>query len=707
MPESLDGPSSGPWPFLAGGGEMGKRMREHDWSDSPLGPPQTWPQSLRTMVAACLNSPLLGAVLWGPDLVMLYNDAYIPSLADRHPNALGRSVAEVWGETWEQVAAPFREAMRAGRGFEQKCVELTMVRHGVSETTWWDISATPILGESGDVVGLFNQGVEITGQVLGERARGQAEEELRQLNASLEARIAERTAALLLHENIIQSHRSPVCAFDLDFRLIAFNRAHSDEFFRIFGHRVQLGEVFPDLFTAEQAPVMRSFMARALAGESYTVVEEFGDPDLAKPYWEVSYYPLRDAEGRIMGAFHHANDISARLRAQSELETAQAALRQSQKMEAVGQLTGGLAHDFNNLLASITGSMELVRKRVGEGRVSDVERYVGAGLGAAKRAAALTHRLLAFARRQTLAPKPLDVNRLVSGMEDLARRTMGPHIDVEVVAGPDLWTVEADASQLESALLNLCINARDAMPEGGRLTIETANHAVDAGSALGRELGPGQFVSMSVRDNGVGMSPEVAARAFDPFFTTKPTGMGTGLGLSMIWGFAQQSGGRALIRSEVGKGTTVWVYLPRHEGVAPAPEEAPPVDGSPRAARGETVMVLDDEPTLRMFVVEVMAELGYQTLAAGDGAEALKILNSDVRVDLLISDVGLPGGMNGRQVADAARVARPDLKVLFITGYAESAVLSHGRLSPGMHVMTKPFELDALARRAKELIDAP
>ena len=412
----------------------------------------------------------------------------------------------------------------------------------------------------------------------------------------------------------------------------------------------------------------------------------------------------RDAERKLRA-------LAANLEAQvvertSQLARSEEALRQAQKMEAVGQLTGGLAHDFNNLLAGITGSLELVRRRVAEGRLADLDRYVAAGLGAAKRAAALTHRLLAFSRRQTLEPKALAVNKLVSGMEDLVRRTIGPSVDLEVVAGVGLWTVQADASQLENALLNLCINARDAMPDGGKLTIETANRRISERSALTADIAPGQYVSMCVSDSGVGMTPEVVARAFDPFFTTKPIGLGTGLGLSMIYGFAKQSGGHARIYSEPGQGTTVCIYLPRH--LAGEPE----VDGdalesrAPRAERGQTVLVVDDEPSVRMFVTEVMGELGYATLEAGEGREAMRILESDVRIDLLVSDVGLPGGMNGRQVADAGRALRPGLKVLFITGYAENAVLSHGHLDPGMHVMTKPFELDTLARRAKEIIEA-
>ncbi|MDN6886917.1 response regulator [Variovorax sp. CAN2819] len=401
-----------------------------------------------------------------------------------------------------------------------------------------------------------------------------------------------------------------------------------------------------------------------------------------------------------------ARDITEQKERAAELDAAREQLRQSQKLEAVGQLTGGLAHDFNNLLAAISGSLELMRRRGLQGNPADMERYVGVAQGAVKRAAALTHRLLAFSRRQTLEPKPVNANRLVTEMEELLRRTLGPHITLETVAAVGLWNVHADPGQLENALLNLCINARDAMPEGGTLVIETANRWIDARTARERDLPMGQYVSLTVSDNGVGMPPEVVARAFDPFFTTKPIGMGTGLGLSMIYGFAKQSGGQVRIYSEVGKGTSVSIYLPRHdmqEEVAAAPAE---VMLAPRADQGDTVLVVDDEPALRMIIVEVMQGLGYATLEAGDGTEALRILESPrQRIDLLVSDVGLPGGMNGRQVADAARTARPGLKVLFITGYAENAVLSHGHLDPGMHVMTKPFEMDVLARRVKQLIE--
>ena len=379
-------------------------------------------------------------------------------------------------------------------------------------------------------------------------------------------------------------------------------------------------------------------------------------------------------------------------------------LRQAQKMEAIGQLTGGLAHDFNNLLAGIIGSLELLETRVAQGRVKDLDRYIGAAQGAAKRAAALTHRLLAFSRRQTLDPQPTNVNRLVAGMEEMIRRTVGPAVAVEVVAAGGLWAALLDPNQLENALLNLCINARDAMPDGGRITIESANKWLDERAAAERDVPPGQYVTLCVSDNGTGMSAEIVARAFDPFFTTKPLGTGTGLGLSMVYGFVRQSGGQARIYSEPGQGTTICLYLPRHFGETDMPELPAKVLAAPEAEAHRTVLVVDDEPTVRMLVTEVLDDLGYAAIEVADGAAGLRVLQSDVRIDLLVTDVGLPGGLNGRQVADAARLARPGLNVLFITGYAENAVLSHGHLEPGMHVLTKPFAMEALAARIRELI---
>jgi PAS domain S-box-containing protein len=409
-------------------------------------------------------------------------------------------------------------------------------------------------------------------------------------------------------------------------------------------------------------------------------------------------------EGELIGFAKITRDLSERREAQKQLEAAREQLFQAQKMEAIGQLTGGLAHDFNNLLAGIVGCLELLRTRLAQGRIGELERYITAAQGASSRAAALTHRLLAFARRQTLDPRPTDANKLVADMEELVQRTVGPAIQVETAQAIGLWPTLCDPNQLENAILNLCINARDAMPESGRLTIETANMWLDARAARERDMQPGQYVAICVSDTGVGMSSEVKARAFDPFFTTKPTGQGTGLGLSMIYGFTQQSGGQVRIYSEEGEGTTVRIYLPRHQGEADEEQEQAMLSEAPRAEAGETVLIVDDEPSVRMLVTDVLEELGYAAVEAADGVAGLKLLESDMRIDLLITDVGLPGGVNGRQMADAARRVRPKLRVLFITGYAENASIGNGRLAPGMHVMVKPFGMEMLASRIRAII---
>ncbi|KPW34636.1 Sensory box sensor histidine kinase/response regulator [Pseudomonas coronafaciens pv. atropurpurea] len=411
---------------------------------------------------------------------------------------------------------------------------------------------------------------------------------------------------------------------------------------------------------------------------------------------------------RATAALRSLNDtLEQRVAARTtELMQAEEKLRQSQKMEAVGQLTGGLAHDFNNLLAGISGALELMSTRIEQGRWSDVDKYIVTAQGAAKRAAALTHRLLAFSRRQTLDPQPTDVNRLMKGMTDLIQRTVGPSILVETIGTPGLWPTLVDASQLENALLNLCINARDAMPDGGHITIDASNRWVEDGATQVHDLPEGQYLSLCVTDTGTGMTPEVMAKAFDPFFTTKPIGQGTGLGLSMIYGFANQSGGQVRIQSEVGKGTSIFIYLPRYDGAAVRDESdahIPPVEFT---QSGETILIVDDEPTVRMLLTDSLGDLGYTLIEAADSLAGLKLLRSDVHIDLLITDVGLPGGMNGRQMADAGREVRPQLKTLFITGYAENAAIGDEQLGPGMRVLTKPFAIDALTSRVQELMNA-
>ncbi|MEJ8849144.1 PAS domain S-box protein [Variovorax rhizosphaerae] len=385
------------------------------------------------------------------------------------------------------------------------------------------------------------------------------------------------------------------------------------------------------------------------------------------------------------------------------LRESEARLRQSQKMEAIGQLTGGIAHDFNNLLQGITGPIELMRRRVALGRTEGLERYMDAAAQSARRAASLIQRLLAFSRRQTLDPKPMNVNELIASMGELLRRTLGEHVRLRIAPDAATGAAFGDAAQLESAILNLAINARDAMPQGGELRIGTAAVLVDETDARRLDLRPGHYCTISVTDTGIGMTPEVLAKAFDPFFTTKPIGQGTGLGLSMVYGFTQQSRGLVQIQSQLGVGTSVTLYLPRAPASEPAAVANPPSASPIPQGQGEVVLVVEDDPAVRLLVLDVLDGMGYRTLYVHDGASAIPILRSTARIDLLVSDVGLPG-LNGRQVAEIARGLRPELPVLFMTGYAKHVRTRAEFLGPGMQMIPKPFEIDDFARLVQQAL---
>ena len=416
---------------------------------------------------------------------------------------------------------------------------------------------------------------------------------------------------------------------------------------------------------------------------------------------------LQDTVATRTRELTEAND---RLKAEAEERgRVEEALRQSLKMEAVGQLTGGLAHDFNNLLSGISGSLQLMNMRVSQGRTAEIGRYMDAAMTSVERAAALTHRLLAFSRRQTLDPKPTDVNSLIEGLRDMFSRTVGPGVKIETSLAPELWSTLCDPNQLENALLNLVINARDAMPDGGHITIETSNcvladsRGLQIDSLSGR-VPNGEYIALFVVDTGSGMPPSVIERAFDPFFTTKPIGQGTGLGLSMIYGFVQQSGGHVLLRSAEGHGATVAIYLPRYLGAEMGVEAIEGVAHIPQAEAGVAVLLVEDEPAVRMVMADVLRDNGYTVLEADTGYNALSQIRSPARIDLLLSDVGLPGGMNGRQLADAAREHRPQLKVLFVTGYDEQAALGSGLMAQGMAILTKPFNISSFSAKVQDLM---
>jgi PAS domain S-box-containing protein len=591
-----------------------------------------------------------------------------------------------WPEFWKgdehgRVLAAIEDAKAGGTGRFQGFATTFK-----GSPRWWDVIVTAITDPDGNAEKLLSISRDVT-------ATKEAELRLSQLNETLEQQVAERTAD---RDRMWRLSTDIMLVARMDATITAINPAWS----RLLGwsdHQL-VGSSFIEFVHADDRDATIAEMGRLAQGATTLRFENRYRASDGSHRWfswiAVPDHDLVHAVGR---------DVTAEKAAAEELAQAQDALRQAQKMEAVGQLTGGLAHDFNNLLTGIMGNLELLQLRVARGRFDDVDRLVNAAQGAGRRAASLTHRLLAFSRRQTLDPKPTDVNRLITGMEEMLTRTVGPNISIETVGAAGLWTAMIDPGQLENALLNLCINARDAMPEGGRITIETANKWLDARTAAQRDLAPGQYLSLCVTDTGTGMTPEVIEHAFEPFYTTKPLGEGTGLGLSMIYGFARQSGGQVRIYSEIGQGTTLCIYLPRFLGEAEAADESA-LAPSAGAASGETILVVDDEATIRHLIDEVLDDLGYTVIGAADGAAGLKVLQSGARIDLLITDVGLPNGLNGRQVADAARAMRPDLKVLFITGYAENAALGNGHLEHGMELLTKPFSLDDLTRKVVEML---
>ncbi len=705
--------------FLQNAGELGERIDGFDWSMTAIGPIEGWDAAMKGVVAFVLRSPIPIVTLWGATGVMIYNDAYREFAGNRHPQLLGSDVLEGWHEVADFNANVLQKVYREGGTLSYRDQELTLVRDGTPRQLWMDLEYSPAIDETGVVLGVIAIVIETTERVSAER-RAASEHERGRVNA-------ERVQLALAAGAIIGTWfwDLPTDQFTVD---AAFARSFGLD--PALGHdgipleRI-IATVHPDdrdgLVAAIDDVIERGgayahqYRVRRADGRYYWIeangrVDHAGDgtpSSFPGVLIDVEERRVVEAErDRAIAMLRTLNDeleqrVSERT---SELGKAEEALRQSQKMEAVGQLTGGLAHDFNNLLAGISGSLELIGMRLAQGRHNDVERYMAAAQGATRRAAALTHRLLAFSRRQTLDPKATDVNRLVAGMEELVRRTVGPSVALEVVGAAGLWPALVDPSQLENALLNLCINARDAMPDGGRITIETANKWFDRHGAQTHDLPEGQYLSLCVTDTGTGMAPEIREKVFEPFFTTKPIGQGTGLGLSMIYGFAKQSGGQVRIYSEVGEGTTVCVYLPRHH--ADGELDDTPVEVHPPSCseHGGTVLVVDDEPTVRMLVTDVLQELGYSAIEAADSVAGLRILQSDVRIDLLISDVGLPGGMNGRQMADAARQSRPGLKVLFITGYAENAAIGNGLLDRGMSVITKPFPVEVLAARVQEMV---
>jgi PAS domain S-box-containing protein len=933
---------------------MRAMFEAHDWSASPLGPPEGWPQSLKTTVGLILPAMAQIVLFWGPEYVALYNDAYAPTIGDKHPRALGRPAEQSWTELWDDLEPMLRSVRETGETVFAKDRPFHIDRHGYDETVWFDISfsavpdessgvggvlcivsettervaadmqvragearfhamadsidqmiwstlpdgyhdyynrrwydytgvpegstdgeawngmfhpedqdrawgvwrrcletgepyhieyrlrhrsgdyrwvlgrAQPVRDESGAIARWYGTCTDIHDLKTAEQAVRESEARFRSMadsapspvwvtnasgiefvNEAFEA-MAGRPAAELSGETwVAMIHpddlpearrlRAEAWRTGSDYGYDArFRHADGSEHWMKVSCRPRLDEagvvvgyvgLAVDITEAKEAEIrlreseerLRIALAAGQLGDWYWDVETdmidfsaetaalFGIPqgpviswadmhklidpeDAPAAYaavdeavrerrdYAIEYRMLRPggawiwvsavgrpiyhADGRPKGVIGVVENISARKRAEAELlelnqslesrvaaaiadrEQAEEALRQSQKMEAVGQLTGGIAHDFNNLLTIITGNVDAARRHVGEEGSPRVVRALGNALVGAERAAVLTQRLLAFSRRQPLNPRPIDPNRLVTGMSELLHRTLGETIAVETVLGAGLWKIDADPHQLENAILNLAVNARDAMPDGGKLTIETANTHIDRDyAAQNPGAMPGQYVAICVSDIGTGMNADALSRAFEPFFTTKEVGKGTGLGLSMVYGFVKQSGGHVKIYSEEGQGTTVRIYLPRLIAEE-AEEEEKAVMPVPEGTGEETILVCEDDDDVRAYTVEVLRELGYRVLEAHDGPSAIRLLErQEGRVDLLFTDVVLPSGMTGAMVAQEARRLRPDLRVLFTTGYARNAIVHHGRLDPGVELITKPFAYADLAARVRDMLD--
>ena len=604
----------------------------------------------------------------------------------------GYSLGELDGDQWSKIVHPddlasavavWMQAIGSGNAYE---VEFRL-RRADGAFRWFLARAVPARGEKGEIIRWIGTNTDVHDHKL-------IAGELAELNATLAQRVEEKTRE---RDRIWNVSQDLLVVADRDGIWRTVNPAWTKTLG--WSEAELLNRNSEWLQHPDDDGVTRAAGQQARRGRGTVRFENrFRHKDGS--YRWLSWTGVSDRDH----IYAVARDITADKAAAERLKATEEALLQFQKMEAVGQLTGGIAHDFNNLLTGIVGSLDLLQVRLNQGRTDNVARYIDAAMTSANRAAALTHRLLAFARRQPLVPKIVDADQLVGSLEDLLRRTIGETIDLAIVASNDLWCTLCDPNQLESALLNLAINARDAMPDGGKLTIATTNARLDDMYADIPALTPGDYVCIDVTDTGTGMSAEVAARAFDPFFTTKPIGQGTGLGLSMIYGFARQSNGHVTIDSKLEQGTSVRLYLPRHRGeIATQHEQA--LKAAEHATTGETVLVVEDEPVVRGVILEMLAEQGYRTHEAVDGPSGLRILRTQERIDLLVTDVGLPG-MNGRQLADLARESRPGLKILFITGYSESVAMADGFLQPGMEMITKPFDLGNLSRCVRAMVSS-
>ncbi|MEH3158672.1 MAG: PAS domain-containing protein [Sphingomonas taxi] len=651
-------------------------MQQTDWSQHPMGPPSGWPQSLRTLVDTLTASHHGMMLAWGPELTLFYNDAYAPFLGLKHPWGFARPFAEVWSDVWSDISPLVDQAM-AGESVWFQDYHLVMERNGYPEDTWWQFSYSPVRDENGAIVGMLNVTSEMTGKVL-------AEQRLRALNKDLEQRVTERA---LQRGTLWQVSSDMLSVVDAaSGRVDAVNPAWEAA---LGWYAADMeGRAFTEFVHSDDLAETRAAFDRLRAGEAVLRFE--------------NRYRTRDGDWRWLSwvalpeggkVYSTARDITEEKARQSALEATQEALRQSQKMEAMGQLTGGVAHDFNNLLTPIIGALDMLMRR---GTGTDRERrLIDGALQSADRAKTLVQRLLAFARRQPLQPVAVAIPSIAAEMVGLIDATLGPTIEVRVDLPADLPPVIADPNQLEMALLNLAVNARDAMPEGGVLTIGATRESVAGRHRT--DLPRGHYVRLYVADTGTGMDEATLARAVEPFFSTKGIGKGTGLGLSMVHGLVAQLGGRLMIDSTPGQGTTIELWLP----VSPVPVASDadgPAPALPPVQANGTALLVDDEDLVRMSTADMLMRLGFAVVEARSAEEALRLIEAEPLPDLVVTDHLMPG-MSGAELARTLRARHPGLPVLVVSGYADV-----GGIPIETARLAKPFRSADLAASLAQLI---
>lgn len=701
------------WPVA--GGEMGKRIRELDWTKTPLGAIDTWSADLRVQVNTLVNSPIPKVLMWGPENVMIYNDGYISIAGKNHPQALGGTVRGVWPEIWDFNRKVLDEGF-SGKVQSFSDQPMTLLRNGVSEDVVFDLFYTPIHVEDGTVGGVLCTVLEITGK---HRARTELQRSNERFRAAVDAvsgvlwtnnadgRMAgEQKGWAALTGQSFEDYQDfgwakAVHPEDADRTITAWNEAVETRTTFICEHRVRRHDGEWRDFSVRAIPVMQDGVLIEWVGIHTDITEQRAAETELLKHTSALERQVRHRK-RAEEQLRHLNETleSRVVAAVEERRRAELALTQAQKMETLGKLTGGVAHDFNNLLQVISGNLQLLARDVlGNERA---ERRIANAMAGVQRGSKLASQLLAFGRRQALEPKVVNVTRFVRGMDDILRRSIGEGIEIETVVGGGLWNTFIDPTQIENALLNLAINARDAMEGQGKLTIELGNASLDDDYARSHdEVTPGQYVMLAVSDTGCGMAPDIIEKVFEPFFSTKAEGKGSGLGLSMVYGFVKQSGGHVKIYSEIGQGTTIRLYLPR---AIEAEDVEVTVDAGPISGGTETVLVVEDDEEVRNTVVEMLGDLGYSVLKAVDAQSGLTVIESGVPIDLLFTDVVMPGTLKSPELARKAKERLPNLAVLFTSGYTENSIVHGGRLDAGVELLSKPYTREALARKVRHVL---